>query len=399
LRAQSATFGTSTSGNPQSEDLIESAADPGPGEGSCRDLLESLRAVVDPRKPRGIRHHLVSILALAAAAVVAGARSYVAAGQWAAHAPDGVLAALEVRIDPRDGQFVVPSESTIRRTLQACDGDLLDAVLGAWLYPRLPAEQLIVDGKTLRGARAGDGRAVHVLAAMLSETRAVVAQREIAHKTNEITAFAPLLAGLDLSGVLVSADAMHTQRAHARFLVEDKNADYLLTVKDNQPGLFSQLNALPWAEVPVAHTECDRGHGRTERRTIQVLPTPDTINFPHAAQAFLVERYVTDLDDNPTSAVAVLGLTSRPAERTDPEQIATALRGHWGIENGLHYVRDVTFAEDASRTRTRSGPRIMASLRNLAIAVLRRAGYTNIAEGLRWASYSFDHPLTLLGIA
>jgi predicted transposase YbfD/YdcC len=199
--------------------------------------------------------------------------------------------------------------------------------------------------------------------------------------------------------VLVSADAMHTQRAHARFLVEDKNADYLLTVKDNQPGLFSQLNALPWAEVPVAHTERDRGHGRTERRTIQVLPTPDTINFPHAAQAFLVERYVTDLDDNPTSAVAVLGLTSRPAERTDPEQIATALRGHWGIENGLHYVRDVTFAEDASRTRTRSGPRIMASLRNLAIAVLRRAGYTNIAEGLRWASYSFDHPLTLLGIA
>jgi hypothetical protein len=191
LRAQSATFGTSTSGNPQSEDLIESAADPGPGEGSCRDLLESLRAVVDPRKPRGIRHHLVSILALAAAAVVAGARSYVAAGQWAAHAPDGVLAALEVRIDPRDGQFVVPSESTIRRTLQACDGDLLDAVLGAWLYPRLPAEQLIVDGKTLRGARAGDGRAVHVLAAMLSETRAVVAQREIAHKTNEVRREAP----------------------------------------------------------------------------------------------------------------------------------------------------------------------------------------------------------------
>jgi predicted transposase YbfD/YdcC len=399
LRAQSATFGTSTSGNPQSEDLIESAVDPGPGPGSCRDLLESLRAVVDPRKPRGIRHHLVSILALAAAAVVAGARSYVAAGQWAAHAPDGVLAALEVRIDPRDGQFVVPSESTIRRTLQACDGDLIDAVLGAWLYPRLPAEQLIVDGKTLRGARAGDGRAVHVLAAMLSETRAVVAQREIAHKTNEITAFAPLLAGLDLSGVLVSADAMHTQRAHARFLVEDKNADYLLTVKDNQPGLFSQLNALPWAEVPVAHTECDRGHGRTERRTIQVLPTPDTINFPHAAQAFLVERYVTDLDDNPTSAVAVLGLTSRPTQRANPEQIATALRGHWSIENGLHYVRDVTFAEDTSRTRTRSGPRIMASLRNLAIAVLRRAGYTNIAEGLRWASYSFDHPLTLLGIA
>jgi predicted transposase YbfD/YdcC len=191
---------------------------------------------------------------------------------------------------------------------------------------------------------------------------------------------------------------MHTQRTHARFLVEDKHADYLLVVKDNQPGLFSQLNALPWSEVPIAHAECDRGHGRNERRTIQVLPAPDTIDFPHAAQVFLVERYVADLHHNPTSAVAVLGLTSRPAERADPAQIAIALRGHWGIENGLHYVRDVTFAEDASQARTGTGPRIMASLRNLAIAVLRRAGYTNVAEGLRWAGYSFDHPLTLLGI-
>lgn len=142
----------------------------------------------------------------------------------------------------------------------------------------------------------------------------------------------------------------------------------------------------------------DRGHGRTERRTIQVLPAPETLDFPHAAQVFLIERYVGDLHDNPTSAVAALGVTSRPADRADPAQIAAAIRNHWAIENGLHYVRDVTFAEDASRTRIRSGPRIMASLRNLAITVLRRAGHTNIAAGLRWASYSFSHPLHLLGL-
>jgi predicted transposase YbfD/YdcC len=94
----------------------------------------------------------------------------------------------------------------------------------------------------------------------------------------------------------------------------------------------------------------------------------------------------------------VLGLTSPPATRADPQQIATALRGHWGIDNGLHYVRDVTFNEDASRIRTGAGPRIMASLRNLAIAVIRRAGHTNIAQRLRWASYDFNHPLTLLGL-
>jgi hypothetical protein len=162
---------------------------------------------------------------------------------------------------------------------------------------------------------------------------------------------------------LVSPDALHTQRAHARFLVEKRC--YLLVVKDHQPGLFAQLNTLPWAEVPVAHIEHDRGHGRVERRTIQVLPAPDTITFPHTAQAFLAERYVADLHGNPISAVAVLGLTSRPVERADPTQIAAALPEHWSIENGLHYVRDVTFAEDTSRIRIRSGPRIMTSLRIL----------------------------------
>jgi DDE_Tnp_1-associated len=219
LLAQSAMVGTSTAANPPAQDSIDSAgAESGPGEGGCRDLLEALRAVVDPRDRRGIRHPLVSILALAAAVVVAGARSYVAVGQWATHAPPGVLAALEVRVDPRSGEFVVPCESTIRRTLQACDGDQIDAVLGAWLYPQLdPAEQVItVDGKTLRGAKTGDGRAVHLLAAMLAGSRAVLAPREIPHKTNDITAFAPLLDGLDLSGMLVTADALHTQRAHAR---------------------------------------------------------------------------------------------------------------------------------------------------------------------------------------
>jgi hypothetical protein len=126
LRTHSATSGTSTPDNPQPKGPIESgAADPGPAAGSCHDLLEALVEVVDLRKRRGIRHRLVAILALAAAAVVAGARSSVAAGQWASNAPAAV------RVHPCTGAFVVPSESTIRRTLQASDADQLDAVLGA----------------------------------------------------------------------------------------------------------------------------------------------------------------------------------------------------------------------------------------------------------------------------
>jgi len=294
--------------------------------------------VVDPRKRRGIRHRLVSILALAAAAVVAGARSYVAAGQWAAHAPVGVLDALAVRVHPRTGVFVVPSESTIRRTLQACDGDQLDEVLGAWLYPRLPTDEVLtVDGKTLRGAKAGDGRAVHVLAAMLAGTRTVLAQREIAHKTNEITTFAPLLQGLDLTGVLVSADALHTQRAHAAYL-NSRGAQFVLTVKQNQPTLFAALDALPWADTPIAHRDVDTGHGRVTTRTIQTLPAPTDLPFPHVNQVWLIERYVTDPTGAQRSAVAALGLTSLTDTRATPEQIAGLVGEHWGIES-LHWLR------------------------------------------------------------
>lgn len=219
-----------------------------------------------------------------------------------------------------------------------------------------------MDGTTVRGSRAGDRRAVHVLAAMLAGSRAVVAQREIAAKTTESTAFAPLLEGQDLTGMLVSADALPPQRAHARFWSRTKTPTTYSWSRRTSPAGTPHSTPCPGDEVPLAHMEHDRGHGRTERRTLQVLPAPDSLDFPHAAQAFLAERYVAGLHGTPISAVAVLGLTSRTAERANPAQIATALREQWAIENGLHYFRDVTFAEDTSRIRTSSGPRIMTSL-------------------------------------
>ncbi len=121
--------------------------------------------------------------------------------------------------------------------------------------------------------------------------------------------------------------------------------------------------------------------------------------FPNAAQAFLIERHVADLHGNPVSAIAALGITSLTPRRAGPAAIARHVRGHWGIENKLHYVRDVTFSEDGSRVRTGNAPHVMASLRNLAIAALRADGWTNIASGLRWASRDYSNPLSLLNIA
>ncbi len=181
--------------------------------------------------------------------------------------------------------------------------------------------------------------------------------------------------------------------------MEDKHADYIFTaVKDNQPALFDALDALPWRTVQVQHVMKDRGHGRDEVRTIQVLPAPDGI-FPHAAQAFLIERHVADLHGNPKSDIAALGITSMTARRGSPAIIAVHVRGHWGIENKLHYVRDVSYGEDASRVRTRNAPQNMASMRNLAIGALRANGWDNIAAGLRWTGRNYLNPLSLLKIA
>jgi predicted transposase YbfD/YdcC len=367
--------------------------------GQMGDLREHLAGVPDPRARRGVRHTFMSILLVAAAAVLTGARSFTAIGEWAADAPQHVLKTLGTRRDRHHGRYRAPDEATLRRGLQAVDGNLLDTAIGAWLSSLAGAVTAIaVDGKTLRGTcdQTGQG-GVHLLAAMTHDSGVVVSQRKVDGKTNEITCFQPLLDTVDLAGAVVTADAIHTQRSHASYLVEERGADYVLIVKANQPNLFAQLDALNWDLLPL-HTNKNIGHGRVERRTIRIQPAPESIDFPHVAQVFLIERYVTDVSSGKKSAIAVLGITSRDTTQADALQIATYAREHWHIENKLHYVRDVTYSEDASQTRTDNGPRAMASLRNLAISILRLAGKTNIAAALRHNGRDYTRPLQLLHI-
>lgn len=168
-----------------------------------------------------------------------------------------------MRRDPLTRRCHVPGEATIRRVLARVDGDAVDATVGAWLADRLhrPGHRRViaVDGKRLRGS-GRDGHQVHLLAAAGHHDGGVVAQRDVPTATNEIAVFAPLLAGQDLAGVVVTADALHTQRDHASFLV-DRGADYLLVVKANQPALHAQLAGLPWRKIPVMDRTRDHGHG------------------------------------------------------------------------------------------------------------------------------------------
>jgi predicted transposase YbfD/YdcC len=346
-------------------------------------LLAYLAAVPDPRASRGCRHRLVAILAMAAAAVLAGARSIAAIAEWAADTPQPVRAALGARRAAPE-QFAVPAEATIRRTLARLDADALAGPIGAWLADRQrhdrgdgaapdqrqrPQQRAVaVDGKTLRGAHPpdGDGRPVHLLACMDHTSRTVLAQRQVGGAPEEVPAFQPLLDGLDLAGAVVTADALHTHPDAAEFLVAGKQAHYLFTVKANQPTLLARCQRLPWHRVPVLDTSRDRGHGRIERRTLKAV-TVHHFGFPHTAQV-------------------------RPA------RLADLLRGHWAIE-ALHHVRDVTFAEDTSQVRTGAGPSVMACLRNLVIGLLGRAGPINLAAELRRHARDPRRPLATLWIS
>lgn len=354
----------------------------------------------DPRDRRGRRHTLASVLAVSAAAVAAGARSVTAIAEWATDAPWPILTALGVRCDPLTRRCHVPGEATIRRVLARVDGDAVDAAVGAWLADRLRPlghrRVLAVDGKRLRGS-ARSGHQVHLLAALDHHDGAVLAQRQVDGAPGEVPAFQPLLAGLDLAGVVVTADALHTQRDHASFLV-GRGADYLLVVKANQPTLHAQLAGLPWRQIPVMDRTRDHGHGRIEVRTLKVAAVAG-LCFPHAAQAIQVIRRVRAPGSRCWRTVTVYAVTSLALGTASPTQLAGWLRGHWRIENQLHWVRDVDFGEDASTARSGSLPRVMASLRNLAVGALRLAGHPNLAAALRHTGRDPTRPLAILGLA
>ncbi|WP_229919920.1 ISAs1 family transposase [Streptomyces minutiscleroticus] len=265
------------------------------------------------------------------------------------------------------------------------NGDALDDAVGTWLarYAADPVDEAdgtlvgpAVDGTTVRGSRT-DGAAVHLLAAALHACQTVIAQRQVTAKSNEIPAFAPLLDRIDLRGVVVTADAMHTRRAHAEHVIA-AGGHYLLVVKDNQKKLRKQLRHLPWRQIPLQARTTGAGHGRREVRRLKVCTARPGLLFPHAVQALEIKRRGTNLTTGKAETKTVYAVTSLPPDQAGPAQRAELAHDHWSVE-ALPHVTDVTFGENASRVRTGTAPRAMATLRSLAIKLMRQAGRTNIA--------------------
>ncbi|WP_308159749.1 ISAs1 family transposase [Micromonospora sp. C81] len=353
----------------------------------------------DPRARRGVRHRLCVVVTAVVCAVVAGYRSYSAIAEWVADVPDETAEALGITADRR------PSEAMIRRLLQALDPDVLTTAISGWLVGQAATSAsgsrraIAIDGKTLRGSRTAVTVADHVLAACDQGTGVVLASTDVDGKTNEITRFGPLLDQIsDLRDTVITADALHCQRDHVAYLAE-RGAHWILTVKANQPNLHAQLAGLPWRAVPDATRHDDRGHGRREIRTCKILTISTGIDLPHAAQAIQVRRRRRRLDEPKRfTTETVYAITDLQVHQAKPDQLAAWIRGHWSIENKIHWVRDVTYDEDRSQIRTGTGPQVMAALRNAAIGALRLAGVTNIAAANRHHARDSSRTLALLGI-
>ncbi len=253
---------------------------------------------------------------------------------------------------------------------------------------------IAIDGKTVRGARNKQGKAPHLVAALAHGIGAVLGQVAVDAKSNEIPAARELLkAFASLAGAVITIDALHTQSDTAQ-VITGRQADYMMTVKGNMPTLYKRLKKLPWAAVP-AFSAVSTDHGRRARRTIKVALVPAWIEFDGAAQVAQLRRTVTR--NGKKTVEVVYPITSD--RNADPATLAAWVRGHWEIENRLHWVRDVTYQEDKSLVRTGNAPRVMASLRGLAISLLRIDGHANIAAANRHHARDPQRTLKLLQTA
>jgi predicted transposase YbfD/YdcC len=359
-------------------------------------LLDVLAQVTDPRARRGRRHRLVCLLAVAVLAVLAGARSFREIGDQAADLPQDVLEAVGARVDVHTLRRVAPSETTLRRTIQAVDAAHADALLCAWIRAQATTTTtaattgLAIDGKTVRGSHG-----VRLFAAVTHGQPIVLAQVAVPDDTTETTQVEQLLAPLDLTGVTVTGDAAHTQTATAAYIT-GREGHYLLPVKGNQPTLNAQVKQAlrNICTRPADHLREERGHGRITRRHLW-LTTAAGVDFPNAATVLRIQRDICDLDGQRRSKQIVDFVTSHPADRITPDMLAAAARHHWGIES-VHWIRDVTWGEDHQHAYTGTGVHTLAALRNLALSMLRLHGVAQIRRTLQRLHRNPSQALALL---
>jgi len=353
-------------------------------------LGERLRTLTDKRHRRGIRYRLDVLLVLLVLAKLGGADQPSAIGDWLRSRSKVLRAALHLRL-PR-----LPHANTFRRIMdEVVSPEELETTFSAFVQtlPGVGRSVLIaLDGKTVRGTIGEHHpQGEHLLCAYLPQEGVVLFQVPAGVKDNEISVAPTLLQALDLRGKVVMGDAMHTQRA-ASVQIRDAGGDYVWLAKDNQPTLHADIATLFAPAEPtvlggqIPHDfqtaqTIDKGHGRLNRRHITVSSELNGYSdWPGLAQVFQIERERVETKTGKITRETVCGLTSLTRAQAPPERLLDLIRGYWGIENGLHYRRDVTFQEDRTRMTLGNTGRIMAIVNNLVISLLRLTGATNLAQ-------------------
>ena len=283
------------------------------GEGG---LIDEFQKIVDPRKARGIRHSLASVLAMCTCAILSGASAYESIADWISQLSREQLKLFGSK--RRRG----PSEPTVRRVMQNMEVNDFEKIIGVWVDRITQDDQVAIDGKTLRGSKSYLKKATHLLSAAKTDG-SVISQVKVDEKSNEIPAIRDLFKNLDISGKIITADALHTQYATAEFLVK-KKANYFFVVKDNQKQLKEHIEALDFDYSKPLETTTDKEHGRLEVRKIWVSDElNDYIDFPYTAQVGVIERIRTKLPENKIESERVCFITSLSKTTVDAARLFT----------------------------------------------------------------------------
>ncbi len=364
-------------------------------------LVEALAEVPDPRKRRGQRYPWIFLLTLMVAALASGQRHGRAIGQWVQEHADALRQTLDWR-----GR-TLPSEATLRRVLRHIDLAALEDRLRQVGEPRpaapapLPWQGIALDGKERRGARA-HGRVVH-LVSLVRHDGTVLAQTAVADKSNEITAAPALLRGRNLRGQVVTVDALLAQQDLAR-QIRQQHGHYLMVIKENQPEAYQAI-ALLFAEPPEGVTAAesvvrtvDKGHGRREWRTLETSAAlADWLGWPGGRQVLRRTCRRVIVATGEVSEDVTDGMTSLSAQQATAAVLERLWRGHWAIENRVHYPRDVTLGEDAGQAYRGNTPQALAALRNAVLNLFRAHGWQSVADALRHYGAFPDRALRLIG--
>lgn len=360
-------------------------------------LLEALKSVPDHRSPSGKRHHLSSILAFACCGMLCGARSLLAIFEWGRAHQAWCCQVFGF-------QRCTPCVNTLHLVFKHLKVDAFEQALQAWLASQSIDElqqslrAIAIDGKTLRGSKTESLAGIHLLSAFAGDSGIVEAQTVVNSKDNEITKAPELLASIALEGRVITGDAIFTQRAICQTIIE-RGGHYLFEVKNNQPSLREAIANFFYKNLDTLDSvqTQDQGHGRIDIRTLHTyVLQPGELDWVGAQQ---VCRLIHQTKRQGQWSVQVhYKITSLSSTQSGAAELLAFSRGHWGIENRVHYVRDVTLGEDASRIRNGSAPQAMSAIRNLVMTLLRRSGIANIAAGLRHFGWKIQRAANVLGL-